>query len=316
MPVAVSLPANVTVSVPGTQGVRGNTTLNGLGAPSSTVGIDGDWYYNLASYPAAITLYGPKTSGAWPAQGVVIGGGGAAGALLAANNLDDLESVPTARGHLGLGAAALLDVGAAADTVAAGDDSRFGEIAGIPISGTPAAGKAPVLSGPDALAWTAISSGGGGVTPLFHDEPVGAGIITLNTVADWTPVVGAGGIHVGRTIPAKAGDVIIWAPSFLRTGTTFFLDAVIRAGDGSISRFVSSGTPTPDTEGYPAWYAQSQSFPGVSGLRIFTIQPGEIDANGNFTLEMVYKGGDASCRVYFGDGYDGYWPFVQFPLGT
>lgn len=316
MPVAVtvSVPANVTVSVPGIQGVRGNSTLNGIGTPASTVGIDGDWYYDLASYPATVTLYGPKASGAWPAQGVVIGGGGVAGALLAANNLRDLASVPTARQNLDLGGCALLNVGTAASTVAAGDDARFGKIAGIPITGTPVAGKAPVLTAPDALAWTTV--GGGGVTPIFHDTPVGAGIITLNTVADWTPVIGAGGVHVGRTVPAKPGDVIIWASSFLRTGTTYFLDAVIRATDGSTSRFVSSGTPTPNTEGYPAWYAQSQSFPGVSAMRIFTVQPGEIDANGTFTLEMVYKGGDSSCRVYFGDGYDGYWPFVQFPLGT
>jgi hypothetical protein len=157
---------------------------------------------------------------------------------------------------------------------------------------------------------------GGGVTPLFYDDPVSAGIITLTTVADWSPVIGTGGKHVGRTIPAVAGDVIQWSSSFLRTGTTFFLDAVIRAGDGSISRFVSSGSATPNTEGYPAWYAQSQSFPGVSATRIFTIQPSEIDASGHFTLEMVYKGGDSSCRVYFGDGYDGYWTFIRWPLGT
>jgi hypothetical protein len=314
--VNISLPAAVTVSTDGTQGPRGNATLNGIGTPGPTVGIDGDWYYNLASYPTTVTLYGPKASGAWPAQGVVIGGGGAAGALLAANNLNDLDDTTAARGNLELGGAALLGVGDVADTVAAGDDSRFGLLLGtIPVTGTPAAGKAPVLTGPAAAAWTAVGGGGGGVTPVFYDDPVAAGIVTLNTVADWSPVVGTGGKHVGRTIPAS-GRRHQWSSSFLRTGTTFFLDAVIRAGDGTISRFVSSGTPTPNTEGYAAWYAQSQSFPGVSGTRIFTIQPSEIDASGHFTLEMVYKGGDSSCRVYFGDGYDGYWTIIRWPLGT
>jgi hypothetical protein len=156
---------------------------------------------------------------------------------------------------------------------------------------------------------------GGGVTPVFYDDPVGAGIITLNTAADWTPVIGTGGKHVGRTIPAHAGDVVVWSPSFLRTGTTMFLDAVIRTTAGGISRFVSSGTATPNTEGYAAWYAQSGSFPAVSGPRSFTVQAGEIDGSGNFTLEMVYKGGDSSCRVYFGDGYDGYWGMIKWPLG-
>jgi len=156
---------------------------------------------------------------------------------------------------------------------------------------------------------------GGGVTPIFYDDPVAAGIVTLNTAADWTPVIGTGGKHVGRTIPAVVGDVIQWSASFLRIGTTFFLDAVIRASDGSISRFVSSSASTPNAEGYAPWYPQSQSFPGVTGSRSFTIQPGEIDAGGNFTLEMVYKGGDSSSRVYFGDGYDGYWTFTRWPIG-
>lgn len=45
--------------------------------------------------------------------------------LNAASNLSDLGSVSTARTNLGLGGAALLNVGTAAGTVAAGDDSRI-----------------------------------------------------------------------------------------------------------------------------------------------------------------------------------------------
>lgn len=233
MTVTVSLPPAVHVATAGTQGPRGNTTLNGIGTPGSTVGIDGDFYYDLASYPTAVTLYGPKAAGMWPAQGVAIGGGG----------------------------------------------------------------------------------GSGGVTPAFYDTPVGAGIVTLSPAADWTTVIGTNGVHVGRTIPARAGDVILWSSSFLRTGTTMFLDAVIRTTNGGISRFVSSGTATPNTEGYAPWYAQSGSFPGVSSARVFTVQSGEIDASGNWTLEMVWKNGDSSCRVYMGDGYDGYWTMIKWPLG-
>ena len=45
--------------------------------------------------------------------------------LLASNNLSDLVSIPTSRTNLGLGGAALLNVGTASGTVAAGNDSRI-----------------------------------------------------------------------------------------------------------------------------------------------------------------------------------------------
>ena len=39
-----------------------NTLLNGKGAPSVTVGIDGDFYIDIAS----LNMYGPKKNGKWP----------------------------------------------------------------------------------------------------------------------------------------------------------------------------------------------------------------------------------------------------------
>ena len=51
----------------------------------------------------------------------------AGGALQAADNLSDLASAATARTSLGLGGAAVLEVGTTAGTVAAGDDSRLSD---------------------------------------------------------------------------------------------------------------------------------------------------------------------------------------------
>ncbi|MEU8839934.1 SGNH/GDSL hydrolase family protein [Streptomyces roseus] len=111
---------SVIVSSPGTSGPRGNSVLNGSGAPSAGTGIDGDWYIDNSNV-TALVIYGPKTAGAW-GSGQALGAGGA---LLRTNNLSDLNSVPAARGFLGLGGAAVLNVGTAAGTVAGGDDARF-----------------------------------------------------------------------------------------------------------------------------------------------------------------------------------------------
>jgi hypothetical protein len=37
---------SVVISTPGPQGPRGRTILNGSGAPSSNLGLTGDFYYN------------------------------------------------------------------------------------------------------------------------------------------------------------------------------------------------------------------------------------------------------------------------------
>jgi integrin beta 8 len=53
---------NVIVSSGGTSGPRGNGWLSGTGAPSNSVGFDGDFYLDVT---ATNVYYGPKTAGAW-----------------------------------------------------------------------------------------------------------------------------------------------------------------------------------------------------------------------------------------------------------
>ncbi|MER6778486.1 MULTISPECIES: hypothetical protein [unclassified Streptomyces] len=111
---------SVIVASSGTSGPRGNSVLNGSGAPSAGTGIDGDWYIDNSNV-TALVIYGPKTAGAW-GSGQALGAGGA---LLRTNNLSDLNSAPAARSNLGLGGAATQNVGTTAGTVASGDDSRL-----------------------------------------------------------------------------------------------------------------------------------------------------------------------------------------------
>lgn len=53
----------------GEQGVDGRTVLNGVGAPSDALGIDGDFYIDTAVFD----IYGPKAGGTWPAPVTLVG---------------------------------------------------------------------------------------------------------------------------------------------------------------------------------------------------------------------------------------------------
>lgn len=99
---------DVIIAPTGVQGPRGNTVLSAARAPQASDGIDGDYYVDTTSYPTSAVLYGPKASGAWPGSGITFGGG-ALGALLAANNLNDVQNAGQARTNLGLGTAAVAD---------------------------------------------------------------------------------------------------------------------------------------------------------------------------------------------------------------
>ncbi|MET9126908.1 hypothetical protein [Streptomyces sp. NPDC004528] len=56
--------------------VPGTKIYTGTGAPSSTLGVDGDYYFDTTA--GAVKLYGPKASGAWPAGVSLTSGGGGA----------------------------------------------------------------------------------------------------------------------------------------------------------------------------------------------------------------------------------------------
>jgi hypothetical protein len=51
----------VEISSIGQQGPRGKGVLNGEGAPSNSLGIDGEFYIDIVTNK----MYGPKISGAW-----------------------------------------------------------------------------------------------------------------------------------------------------------------------------------------------------------------------------------------------------------
>ena len=70
-----------------------NTLLNGAGAPSKSIGIDGDFYIDTRS----LLISGPKTKGKWPAARSMQGANGVNGSNGSdGRNGSDAKSVTTA----------------------------------------------------------------------------------------------------------------------------------------------------------------------------------------------------------------------------
>ncbi len=148
---------------------------------------------------------------------------------------------------------------------------------------------------------------GAGAAIRSSDGRIDLQIITPPVVAGWAIVTTTGGVEIGNTIPGAVGDRIWYSPSFLRT-YGIVVDTGIKAAAGGVSRYTSSGTSTPEADGYAPMYPQA-AFAGVAGIREFIVQPGEVDGSGNVKIVLVYRGNSAdgtSQKLYFGGDPSGY----------
>lgn len=148
---------NVTVTTAGTSGPRGNSVLSGSGAPSNSLGFDGDFYINTLNVNE---IYGPKASGIWPAPqpfgssaknnftatvSPTVNDDNTLGYSAGSTWVNTVTEVYYVCTDAGTGVAdwvPVLPVGTTAGTVAAGDDSRItgaiqtGATAGGDLGGT------------------------------------------------------------------------------------------------------------------------------------------------------------------------------------
>ena len=74
---AIGISLTGTAGAHGTNGLNGNTILNGIGAPIAAIGMSSDFYLDTST----TTLYGPKSSAGWPNAGIsLVGAAGPVGA--------------------------------------------------------------------------------------------------------------------------------------------------------------------------------------------------------------------------------------------
>ena len=162
-----------------------NTVLNGKGAPSNTLGINGDFYIDTRS----LLISGPKTKGKWPTPRSLQGSNGTNGTD--GRNGNDAKSVSTAstvagpvgpqgeRGEKGID-------GVAGSSGAAGVAGAMG--ANGPAGATgPAGSGATGAQGPSGSNGTNGSAGGAGLTGARGETgTVGPSEVTDISIPTWT----------------------------------------------------------------------------------------------------------------------------------
>lgn len=205
---------------PGPTGQTGNGILNGSGAPSDSLGNDGDFYLDTVDYD----IYGPKTGGTWGAGVSIVGPAGAGSGDVvgpgsaASNNLTAFDGTT---GKLlkdsGIATSAVLTTSAAA----AAYQPLDADLTAIAALTTTATGRS-LLAAADAAAIATIAGVGTGNSPQFTAINLGhASDTTLaRSAAGIMTVEGAAVLLAGKhAIPISAGAMSPRATSGAGQGT-------------------------------------------------------------------------------------------------
>lgn len=154
------------------------------------------------------------------------------------------------------------------------------------------------------------AGGGGGSTIRTVDTRITAGDVALPSSVSWA-VVTSGSTQLAASITAAVGDRIQACPSFMRTGSGSFLDLVILAAGGAISRYLGTDSSSPLPEGHPSYYPQAASFPGVPGAMQIVVGSGEVNGSGKATIALAYQGSGGET-IYAGATYPFYLLLTNF----
>ena len=241
-----SIPSSIAATKPKAAGRSStaviNTVLNGKGAPSNTLGINGDFYIDTRS----LLISGPKKNGKWPVARSLQGANGTNGTD--GRNGNDAKNVSTAstvagpagpqgeRGEKGIDGVA----GSSGAAGAAGVAGAMG--ANGPAGATgPAGSGATGAQGPSGSNGTNGSAGGAGLTGARGETgTVGPSEVTVGTLG-FSNISGAVGSSSAATLTGfKAGKSYLvrflihtYHPSDRYLNTAMILNLTVVASNGS-----------------------------------------------------------------------------------
>jgi hypothetical protein len=286
-----------------------NTLLNGLGAPSATKGIDGDFYLDTLSS----NLYGPKKKGKWPLpknlvgpvgpQGPVgkqgsegkIGDKGASTSSPGVQGLQGLQGIKGIQGIPG-GAGPSGAAGSVGATGASGSQGSAGSAGAQGVAGTP---------GLQGITGTPGTTGARG--PIGETGTVGAdgpqGVAgTSRAILGNINFVGtlSGGVGVGKESSAY-GDLQVGKKyiviSNIFTTSTSTIDPSI-----GVSISVSGAAITPTSKFVSisgnGYRASIENF--EYGVQVFTTVDASSITGPNFSLKVTISSGANTSGTGFG----------------
>jgi hypothetical protein len=188
-----------------------NTILNGKGTPTSTLGIDGDFYIDTRS----LLIYGPKKSKKWPLPQSLQGPTGVSG--VDGKNGSEGKTISSASNIAGPN-------GTQGDKGEKGDKGEVGSAGANGAPGSNGAAGAPGATGP-------AGSGGGG-TPGATGATGSQGVIGVTGAKGETGTVGS----LGSTgLKGETGTVGATGPSNVYSGNFNFPDISGSTGTSQIA---------------------------------------------------------------------------------
>ena len=216
---SLAIPSSIAATKPNAAGRTStaviNTILNGKGAPSNALGINGDFYIDTRS----LLISGPKKSGKWPAARSLQGANGVNG--IDGRNGNDAKGVSTASTVAG-------PAGPKGERGEKGVDGVAGSSGSAGIAGAAGVAGATGLNGPAGATGPAGSGATGAQGPTGATGPAGSGATGAQGAAGSAGAQGAQGAagatgtrgETGTVGPSEVTDISI-ATWTLQTATEF-----------------------------------------------------------------------------------------------